>query len=176
MAASTGEQPSTPPAGSLVVATIIELLRAASAVSAALTPVARRFGLSLAAFNVLHTLARADGPLSPTDISRQQVIRPQTLSDILGTLEQDGLIDRLRDPQDRRMLLVALTDSGLSRYQACCEPLLDTEARLLRPLDPGDLAALHGFLGQIAQAAPARPADTAADVAAPPDGGNPVAR
>jgi DNA-binding MarR family transcriptional regulator len=135
----------------LVVATVIEVLRAASVVSAALAPVVREFGLSLAAFNVLHTLAHAEGPLSPRDISRQQVIRPQTLSDILGTLEEEGLIDRVRDRRDRRMLLVALTGPGRSRYQACCDPLLAVESRLLERLSSGDLTALHTFLGQITE-------------------------
>jgi DNA-binding MarR family transcriptional regulator len=161
MAASTGQQMPEPRADSdprtdadprtdsEIVAAIIEVLRAASAISAALTPVVRQFGLSLAAFNVLHTLAHAEGPLSPRDISHQQVIRPQTLSDILGTLEQDGLIDRVRDRHDRRMLLVALTGSGRDRYQACCDPLLAVESRLLERLSPGDLAALHASLSQI---------------------------
>lgn len=151
MAVSTSQQPSpSPDEHSLIVETTIEVLRAASAVSAALTPVVREFGLSLAGFNVLHTLAHADGPLSPRDISKKQVIRPQTLSDILGTLEDGELIDRVRDRRDRRMLLVALSSAGRSRYEACCEPLLAVESGLLRKLSPGDLTALHAFLGRIA--------------------------
>src|SRR5262249_26302261 len=105
--------------------------------------------LSLAAFNVLHTLAYAEGPLSPRDISQQQVIRPQTLSDILGTLEEAELIDRVRDRRDRRLLLVALSSAGRERYEACCESLLVVESRLLRKLSPGDLTTLHAFLSQI---------------------------
>lgn len=154
MATSTGHPPSAAAGDPLVVATVIEVLRAASVVSAAIAPVVREFGLSLAAFNVLHTLAHAEGPLSPRDISRQQVIRPQTLSDILGTLEQEGLIDRVRDRRDRRMLLAALTGPGRSRYQACCDPLLAVESRLLERLSSGDLTALHTFLSQITEDAP----------------------
>lgn len=151
MAVSTGQQsPHAPAADSLIVAAIIEVLRAASAVSAALTPVVREFGLSLAAFNVLHTLAHAEGPLSPRDISLQQVIRPQTLSDILGTLEEAELIDRVRDRRDRRLLLVTLSSAGRSRYEACCEPLLAVESRLLQKLSPGDVTTLHALLSQIA--------------------------
>ena len=150
MATSSARRQPAAPDDSLVVATIVEVLRTASAVTAALTPVVRRFGLSLAAFNVLHTLAQAGDPLPPSDISRQQVIRPQTLSDILGTLEQDGLVDRIRDRRDRRMLLVALTESGRRRYDDCCAPLLATEARLVEPLGPRDLTVLRAHLSQIA--------------------------
>src|ERR1700759_5516106 len=88
-----------------VVATVVELLRASLVISAALTPVVRQLGLSLAAFNVLDTLAHAAWPLSPKQLSALQVIRPQTLSDILGTLEDEELITRVRERRDRRMLL-----------------------------------------------------------------------
>jgi DNA-binding MarR family transcriptional regulator len=144
MEESTG-QPGDPP----VVATVIEVLRAASVISAALTPVVREFGLSLAAFNVLHTLAHAAGPISPRDISHRQVIRPQTLSDILGALEENGLVDRVRVRDDRRMLLVTLTSTGRARYQACCEPLLAIESRLLERLTPDDLTTIRALLGQV---------------------------
>lgn len=148
MATSTGPPPAGQPP---VVTTIIELLRVSSVISAALMPIARGFGLSLAAFNVLHTLAHADGVLSPTQISSQQVIRPQTLSDILGTLEDQGLIERIRDRRDRRMLLVALSGAGRTRYQQCCDPLLAAESRLLARLGDQDLAALCALLGQITE-------------------------
>lgn len=148
MATSTGSPPAEDPP---VVTTIIEVLRAASVISAALTPVARGFGLSLAAFNVLHTLAHADGPLSPKEISGRQVIRPQTLSDILGMLEDEGLIDRIRDRRDRRMLLVALSAAGRARYEQCCDPLLAAESRLLARLGDRDLTTLRALLGQITE-------------------------
>jgi MarR family transcriptional regulator, transcriptional regulator for hemolysin len=148
MATSTGSPPAGEPP---VVTTIIEVLRAASVISTALTPVVRGFGLSLAAFNVLHTLAHADGALSPKEISGRQVIRPQTLSDILGTLEDEGLIDRIRDRRDRRMLLVALSAAGRARYERCCDPLLAAESRLLAGLGDGDLATLRALLGQITE-------------------------
>ena len=149
MGASTHRRPAATPAEPPVVVTVIEVLRAASVISAALTPVVREFGLTLAAFNVLHTLAHAEGPLLPRDISQRQVIRPQTLSDILGTLEDDGLVDRLRERRDRRVLLVALTDAGRTRYHACCDPLLTVETQLLNRLDLHQLGDLCTLLNQI---------------------------
>ena len=149
MEESTGHPGSAQPGDEAIVATIIEVMRAASVISAALGPVVREFGLSLAAFNILHTLAHAADPMPPRDISRQQVIRPQTLSDILGTLEDDGLVDRVREPGDRRMLLVAITSTGRERYQACCDPLLAVESRLLERLAPDDLTTVRVLLGQL---------------------------
>jgi DNA-binding MarR family transcriptional regulator len=133
-----------------VVTAVIELLRVSTVISATLTPVVRELGLSLAAFNVLDTLVHAAGPLSPKQISATQVIRPQTLSDILGALEDEELIDRVRDRRDRRMLLVAITAAGRTRHEQCCGPLLDEESRLLAGLSDEELATLRALLGRIA--------------------------
>lgn len=160
MGESTAPQPAAgpypaqpaPPAAPVppAVATVVELLRASSAISAALTPVTRELGLSLAAFNVLDTLAHAAGPLAPKQLSALQVIRPQTLSDILGTLEDQELITRVRERRDRRMLLVALTPAGRSRHEQCCSPLLAEETRLLARLSDDDLSTLRTLLARIA--------------------------
>ena len=36
----------------------------------------------------------------------------------LDALEKDGLVRRLRDPEDRRSVLVELTENGLERHDA----------------------------------------------------------
>jgi DNA-binding MarR family transcriptional regulator len=92
------------------VRTIIEILRGGSIVTAALAPVVRRFGLSLAGFNVLHTLVHARGALRPSAISREQVIPAQTLTSVLDGLERRGVIERVPQPTDQRELPV------------CCSP------------------------------------------------------
>lgn len=155
MATSTRDLPSgrreiapVPP----LVRTVIEVLRGSSAVTAALNPVVRRYGLSLAGFNVLHTLAHAEGPLRPSAISREQVIPAQTLTSVLDSLERRGLVERVANPRDRRMLLARLTDQGALLYGECCEPLLAVESKLLSGLSEGDMEQLRGLLGRITRA------------------------
>ncbi|MBO0685546.1 MAG: MarR family transcriptional regulator [Candidatus Dormibacteraeota bacterium] len=135
-----------------LVRTVIEVLRGSSTVTAALTPVVRRFGLSLAGFNVMHTLAHAEGPLGPSAISRAQVIPAQTLTSVLDSLERRGLVEREANPGDRRMLLARLTDEGAALYRECCEPLLAVESELLSGLSEAELERLRGLLGKIAGA------------------------
>jgi MarR family transcriptional regulator, lower aerobic nicotinate degradation pathway regulator len=69
---------------------------------------------------------------------------------ILDSLEEHGLIERRRDPNDRRRHLVALTGDGerqLGRFRSLLERVQD---EFLAPLDPESREALHRLLLQLA--------------------------
>jgi DNA-binding MarR family transcriptional regulator len=72
-------------------------------------------GLNLWAYDVLATLLRQGPPyqLSPTELSRAAMLSPGAMTNRLDRLEDLGLIERQRDPDDRRALLIALTPAGL---------------------------------------------------------------
>lgn len=50
--------------------------------------------------------------LSPTELSRLQVVTKNTISSLLRSLEDQGLIERTLDPNDRRQFQIGLTDEG----------------------------------------------------------------
>jgi DNA-binding MarR family transcriptional regulator len=135
-----------------LVRTIIEILRGSSIITAALAPVARRFGLSLAGFNVLHTLVHARGALRPSAITREQVIPAQTLTSVLDGLERQGLVERVPDPADRRVLLARVTAQGSALYEECCQSLLAVESELLSGFSEPDMEHLRRLLGRIGKA------------------------
>lgn len=61
-------------------------------------------------------LARTPGrTLRPTDITRATGSTPSSTTRLLAAAEEDGIIERLPDPDDRRGLLVHLTASGKRR-------------------------------------------------------------
>jgi DNA-binding MarR family transcriptional regulator len=69
---------------------------------------------------------------------------------ILDALEKHGLVERRRDPNDRRRHVVALTADGerqLSRFRSILEGL---EHDFFAPLDPEERETLHGLLVQLA--------------------------
>ena len=45
-------------------------------------------------------------------------VTPRTMTDIIDVLERDGLVKRVPDPVDRRSVLAAITDAGMSRINA----------------------------------------------------------
>ena len=62
-------------------------------------------------------------------------IRPQSLSELLGKLEKDGLLVREKNPEDRRETLVSLTPEGRERAASFEEERETLGALLTRLLD-----------------------------------------
>lgn len=69
---------------------------------------------------------------------------------LLDELEQDDLIERRRDPSDRRRHVVSLKPAGkkkLAKLRAIAE---EVEKEYFAPLEPGQRQALHALLMELA--------------------------
>lgn len=71
---------------------------------------AQRIGLSKAKWRVLAHLSRVDA-ISQTALATSMGVEKAPLGRILDKLEEDGLIERRADPDDRRARLVYATDN-----------------------------------------------------------------
>lgn len=71
--------------------------------------VEHRFSLAHGA--VLGRLDR-DGPMGISDLAGAERMRPQSMAQTIGELEEDGLVERRADPGDRRRALIELTAGG----------------------------------------------------------------
>lgn len=67
--------------------------------------------LTSSQMSAMGTLDRR-GPLALRDLAAAEQIAPSTLTRIVATLEDEGLLDRRPDPTDRRVALVGLTPAG----------------------------------------------------------------
>jgi DNA-binding MarR family transcriptional regulator len=74
----------------------------------------RSFSLSQA--SVLGRLDR-EGTMSIGDLAVAERVRPQSMTQTIGDLETDDLIERCPDPTDGRRTLVALTERGRSTLE-----------------------------------------------------------
>ena len=73
-----------------------------------------------------------------------------SLVGLLDTLEQNGLVERRRDPNDRRRHLVSLTAQGRRQLASFRRLSRRVEEEILAPLDDVDRATLHRILLQLA--------------------------
>jgi DNA-binding MarR family transcriptional regulator len=83
------------------------------------------------------------GPLTPSELAVRERIQRPTVTRIVARLEEAGLVQRTRDPQDGRSSLVALTPAGrelLARGRTRKDAYL---ARRLRELDAEERATLQ---------------------------------
>ncbi len=68
-------------------------------------------GVSSSKLNVLGHLVRS-GPITATDLAALDRIQPQSLTRMLATLEERGLIQREQAQTDRRQMRIMITPAG----------------------------------------------------------------
>lgn len=68
-------------------------------------------GLTLPESSALSTLDR-HGPTTAANLAKLEQITPQSIGVTLGSLEEHGLIQKDRDPEDGRRVILSLTDRG----------------------------------------------------------------
>jgi DNA-binding MarR family transcriptional regulator len=94
-------------------------------------------------FTALTALRARDG-LSSAQLARRSFVTPQTMNEMVHSLERRGLIARRQAPGNRRVLLLTLTDSG-QELLAQCDPLVEAIEREMLAAIP---AGQHGLLRQ----------------------------
>jgi DNA-binding MarR family transcriptional regulator len=75
----------------------------------------RPLGLSPTMYETLAQLARADRPLTLRELAEGQRCAPSNITQKVDRLEGEGLVRRMPDPADRRVVLAVLTDTGRRR-------------------------------------------------------------
>ena len=74
------------------------------------------------------------------------------ISRALRQLEQDGLIERITDPNDRRKTLVRVTPKGYELCHQCEQALRDYFASVLARLEPEQVAQMDALRGALMDA------------------------
>ena len=124
------------------------LAKAAQAVVARVDAALGAVGLRTRSFGCLVLLA-AEGPLAQATIGERTRVDRTTTTAIVDELEGLGLVERRRNPADRRSYAVALTPAGEAALPRAREIALAAEAEALRALAPEEREALRGLLARM---------------------------
>lgn len=73
--------------------------------------------LSMREYDVLYTLAKADGPLRMSELNRSVLLSQPALSRMVDRLVDRGLLQRTADPADGRGVRLSLTAAGRDRQR-----------------------------------------------------------
>jgi DNA-binding MarR family transcriptional regulator len=144
---------STAPAGAVARPSLLYIVKQVElAMKASLDELVKPVGITTMQYTALTVLRRRDR-LSSAQLARNSFVTPQSMADTVTTLEQQGLIVRRRNPDNRRVLLLSLTDAGrslLAGLDTEVEALEDRMAERLTPRQRRDLEVYlercHGAL------------------------------
>jgi DNA-binding MarR family transcriptional regulator len=102
-------------------------------------------GLSVNQYTTLSVLHRRSG-LSNAQLARRALVSPQSMNEVLLTLEQRGLVQRHAHPEHGRILQTRLTSKGRSLLAACDAEVQQVEARMVSGLSAADRTAFRAAL------------------------------
>jgi DNA-binding MarR family transcriptional regulator len=110
-----------------------------------------RFGLGRGEVGVLSALRIAGPPnrLSPTRLFKGLMLSSAGITSRLDRLERRGLVKRTRDPNDRRGVLVELTDEGARILDEAVAANTGSERELLAGLTGEECTILAGLLRKL---------------------------
>ena len=101
---------------------------------------------------VAQALAVLDGagePLTPSQIGERLIVSSATMTSLLDTLEQRGWVRRTPNPDDRRSLLIEITDAGRDTANGFIPGLHKLERRVMSTLSETERKELLGLLGRV---------------------------
>lgn len=104
-----------------------------------------RYNLNFSRNKVLLLLYR-QGPMTQKALMDEMGIQAGSLSEMLGKMEQQALIEKTRCPQDKRNCRLCLTEAGKAQAQAFEQKRLDMAAFLFAPLGQEDKQRLCSML------------------------------
>jgi len=79
---------------------------------------AERYGTTLPRFDLMAQLERAPRGLKMGELSKRMMVTGGNVTGITDLLEDEGLVERVADPADRRAWLVRLTPAGRRAFAA----------------------------------------------------------
>jgi DNA-binding MarR family transcriptional regulator len=125
----------------------LALQRTASLLLQALGRSLKDHDLTPAQYNTLRILRGAlPDALTCGEIGERLVSPGPDVTRLLDRLEKNGLVARLRDEGDRRVVRARITDQGVEILASLDGPVESTLARLLGPLGKGRLRTLTSLL------------------------------
>jgi DNA-binding MarR family transcriptional regulator len=110
-----------------------------------------QLGLNISDWHVLTALRWAGEPYrrKAGELSRRAELTSGAMTSRLDALEKEGLVRRLRDPADRRSVIVELTDKGRRKHEQTMGIQAQKEALLAEALTGREKEELNKLLRRV---------------------------
>jgi len=88
----------------------------------------------------------AHGPLPQAKLAEHLQMNPSALSKLIYSLEKKGYVTQTIDPEDRRRMVIALTEDGQSFQRMMLAQRVEQVNHLMKTLTPEERVTLSGAL------------------------------
>jgi len=110
-----------------------------------------RFNIPLMQAGVLFIIEALPAPATPSKISRGLLRERHSIHTLLNRMVQQDLLYKTRDPHNKRIVTVALTERGRRLYNQLYNPPLEEDvlSRVFSTLSPQEQQQLESFLRRL---------------------------
>lgn len=118
-----------------------------------------RFGLSTGRYRLLAALEDADGELPPSHLAAVLDVTRATVTGLIASLEQEGLVCRRASTEDGRGVVVVLTARGARKLREMAPEHFRRLQAMAEALTPAERATFLDLLERVGQGIGALSAD-----------------
>nr|WP_041450858.1 MarR family transcriptional regulator [Hoyosella altamirensis] len=106
--------------------------------------------VSLTQLSALSTLF-TEGSMTPGALAARERVQPPSMTRVIGSLADLGLVDRMPHPTDGRQIIVSLSEAGKALVQNEKEAREEWLASQLRALGSSELSSLRDAVGTMTE-------------------------
>lgn len=106
-------------------------------------------GLSYGRFMILGLLSRQEDPIPVCKLAELAGVTTPTVSAVLSGMVRDGLIQRVEDPSDRRVVRIEMLPDGQKILDEVLPDIFVHQTAVMSRLDETELKTLMTLLGKV---------------------------
>ncbi|NGY59337.1 MarR family transcriptional regulator [Lentzea sp. NEAU-D13] len=110
------------------------------------TKIAEQMGVSATDEKCIDLIMRADGPVTAGRIAELSGLSTGAVTGVIDRLERAGFVRRVRDPHDRRKVLVEVTVGDVEKFGQLFEVARQSLIEVLSHFDEGELQVIERYL------------------------------
>lgn len=129
--------------------TVYLIKRIETEVTAKMNKALTEYDITLSQFILLNFVNDHADDLSSAQLSRRFNMTPQSMNEVVTTLQRKELIEKKVDADNKRVLRISLTEKGKETLGLCNETIDSVEKELFGVLSEDDLQQLRALIGVI---------------------------
>lgn len=129
--------------------TIYLIKRLETEVTANMIKILGDYEITPSQFIILNFVGDNETDLSSAQLSRRFLMTPQSMNEVVTTLQRKELLERNTDPNHKRILRITLTDKGKEVLEICNAAMDQFEEKLLKKLKAKEKEVFRGSIGKI---------------------------
>jgi DNA-binding MarR family transcriptional regulator len=106
----------------------------------------KRYDASLIRFNIMSTLFKNGGEMTPSEIAENVFREKNSVTAVINTLERQGVVRREPSPDDRRSVKVVITEKGWKEANRLNPIAQELSREALSCMDKEQVEALIGMM------------------------------